>query len=53
VVEGKTSAEIAAVLYLSPKSVDTYRSRVMQKLGVGNLAGLIKFAIRHGITSLE
>lgn len=53
VAEGRSSAQIAATLYLSPKSVDTYRSRVMQKLHVGDVAGLVKFAIQHGITSLE
>jgi DNA-binding NarL/FixJ family response regulator len=52
VAEGKTSAEIAAMLNLSPKSVDTYRSRLMQKLGISDMAGLIKFAIQHGITPL-
>ena len=53
VVEGKTSAEISTRLYLSPKTVDTYRSRIIHKLKVKGLPGLIKFAIRHGITSLE
>ncbi|GAB4488879.1 MAG: response regulator transcription factor [Thermodesulfovibrionales bacterium] len=51
VVEGKTSAEIAAVLGLSRKSVETYRSRLMQKLGISDIASLVKFAIQHGITS--
>jgi DNA-binding NarL/FixJ family response regulator len=50
VSEGKTSAEIAATLSLSPKSVETYRSRLMQKLGVANIPALVKFALRHGIT---
>ena len=53
VAEGHSSAQIAATLNLSPKSVDTYRSRVMQKLHISDVAGLIKFAIRHGITSVE
>jgi DNA-binding NarL/FixJ family response regulator len=50
VVEGRTSAEIAAVVHLSPKSVETYRSRLMRKLGVSDLASLVKFAVSHGIT---
>ncbi len=50
VVEGKSSAAIAAILGLSPKTVETYRSRLMAKLGVINLAALIKFAIQHGLT---
>ncbi|MBK8064741.1 MAG: response regulator transcription factor [Betaproteobacteria bacterium] len=53
VVEGRTSAQIAEQLGLSPKSVDTYRSRFMHKLGVEDLPALVKFAIRHGITGLE
>jgi DNA-binding NarL/FixJ family response regulator len=53
VAEGRSSAQIAATLHLSPKSVDTYRSRLMQKLHIGDVAGLVKFAIRHGLTSPE
>jgi len=53
VVEGRTSAEIAAQLSLSPKSVDTYRSRLMAKLELADLPALVKFAIRHGITTLR
>lgn len=53
VVEGKTSADIAEILSLSPKTVETYRSRLMAKLGIRNLQALIKFAIQHGLTSLE
>ena len=53
VAEGRSSAQIAVVLSLSPKSVDTYRSRLMQKLHIGDVAGLVKFAIQHGLTSLE
>ena len=53
VVEGKSSAEIAAALVLSPKTVDTYRSRLMQKLGLPDLPALVKFAIQHGLISLE
>ena len=53
VTDGLSSAEIGRRLELSPKTVDTYRSRLMQKLQVTDLAGLIKFAILHGLTSLE
>jgi DNA-binding NarL/FixJ family response regulator len=53
VAEGRSSAHIAAALHLSPKTVDTYRSRLMQKLQIKDVAGLIKFAIQHGVTSLE
>ena len=50
VVEGRSSSEIAALVHLSPKSVDTYRSRLMKKLGVSDLPALVKFAVRHGLT---
>lgn len=50
VVEGHTSAEIAALVHLSPKTVETYRARIMQKLDVEDLPALVKFAIAHGLT---
>jgi DNA-binding NarL/FixJ family response regulator len=53
VVEGKSSAEIAEGLFLSPKTVETYRSRLMQKLEIHDIPGLVKFAIQHGLTTLE
>ena len=53
VAEGKTSQEIAERLSISPKTVDTYRSRLMHKIGVEDMAGVIKFAIQHGVISLE
>ena len=53
VVEGKSSVEIGQMLHLSPKTVETYRSRMMEKLGIKDLPGLVKFAIQHGLTSLD
>ena len=53
VVEGHSSAEIAAIVNLSPKSVDTYRSRVMKKLGVSDIPALVKFAVQHGLTPAD
>lgn len=53
VVEGKSSAEIAKTLSLSPKTVETYRSRLMQKLGINDLPSLVKFAIQHHLISLD
>ena len=53
VAEGRSSAEIAKILYLSPKTVDSYRSLLMKKLGIKNLPDLIKFAVKKGLTSLE
>jgi DNA-binding NarL/FixJ family response regulator len=53
VVEGKTSAKIGEILYLSPKTVETYRSRLMQKLGLKSIPDLVKFAIHQGLTPPE
>jgi len=53
VVEGSSSAQVADILSFSPKTVDTYRSRIKQKLGIHDLPALVKFAIQHGITSIE
>lgn len=51
--EGHSVADIAARLSLSPKTVETYRARMMEKLGIYELAGLVRFAIQQGVTSLE
>ncbi|MEE8441361.1 MAG: response regulator transcription factor [Spirochaetia bacterium] len=53
VVEGKSSADIAASIYLSPKTVATYRSRIKKKLNLHDLASLVRFAIEHGLTPSE
>jgi DNA-binding NarL/FixJ family response regulator len=52
-VEGHSSAAIAERMELSPKTVDTYRSRLMGKLGVRDLPELVRFAIKHGITPID
>lgn len=49
VAEGKTSSEIAGMLFLSTKTVETYRSRLMQKLGLNDIPALVKFAVSQGI----
>jgi DNA-binding NarL/FixJ family response regulator len=53
VVEGKSNAAIARTLSLSQKTVETYRSRLMQKLQIENVPDLVKFAIKQGLTPLE
>jgi DNA-binding NarL/FixJ family response regulator len=47
--EGRSSAEIAATLAVSSKTVDTYRARLMGKLGVRDLASLVRLAMREGL----
>ena len=48
-VEGYSSTQIGLQLSLAPKTIDTYRSRLMQKLGVSNRSALIRFAIQHAL----
>lgn len=50
VVEGLASRQIAERIHIAPSTVDTYRSRIMRKLGLQSLAALVVFAIDHGVT---
>jgi DNA-binding NarL/FixJ family response regulator len=51
--EGHSMLDIASKLSLSRKTVETYRSRMMDKLDLDELAGLIKFAIQHHLVTLD
>ncbi len=53
VVRGKSSTQIGALLHLSPKTVDSYRSRLMAKLGVADVPALVRFSIRTGLVDAE
>lgn len=53
VVRGGSSAEIGALLHLSPKTVDSYRSRLMAKLEVGDVPALVRLAIRAGLIDAD
>ncbi|MBW8843380.1 MAG: response regulator transcription factor [Burkholderiales bacterium] len=53
VVDGHSSTEIGTALHLSPKTVDSYRSRLMAKLGAPDVTALVKLAIRHGLVNNE
>ncbi|HUK05113.1 MAG TPA: response regulator transcription factor [Burkholderiales bacterium] len=53
VVEGRSNAQAARELGLSQRTVETYRCRLMDKLQIADLPALVKFAVRHGITSVD
>jgi DNA-binding NarL/FixJ family response regulator len=52
IAEGRSTHEIAELIALSPKSVETYRSRIMTKLEIHDIASLVRFAIRNGLVPL-
>ena len=53
IAEGNSVVDIAGKLSLSRKTVETYRERMMEKLDLHDFAGLIKFAIKHHVISLD
>ena len=50
---GKSSVEAAELMHLSPRTVETYRSRLMEKLQLEDVVALVKFAIRNGMSSID
>jgi len=52
VAEGKTTKKIAAILHISVKTIDSHREHIMDKLGIHNVAGLTRYAIREGLMFL-
>lgn len=53
VTEGKSSKEIASLLHVSVRTIESHRHQIMDKLDIHTIAELTKYAIRKGITSLE
>jgi len=51
IAEGRRTKEIAATLKVSVKTVDTHRMAIMERLGIRDVAGLVLFAVRHGLVS--
>jgi len=50
IAQGKTGPEIAGVLGISPATVNTYRARLMEKMGLSSTSELMSYAISHGLT---
>lgn len=50
IVDGKTSLEIADVLFISPRTVEAHRANLMQKLGLKNTAALVRYAVANGLS---
>ena len=53
ICEGNTNRQIAETLHLSVKTVESHRAQLMDRLGISDLPGLVKYAIRHGIISVN
>ena len=53
IAEGNSSKKIAELLFISPKTVETHRTHIMDKLNIHNRTGLIKYAIRKGMVDVE
>jgi len=53
IAEGHSTKQMAALLHLSVKTVETHRRQIMDKLRIYNVAGLIKYAVREGLASLD
>ena len=51
IAEGRSSKEVAAVLEISPATVETHRARILQKLDIHSVAELVLFAVRRGVVS--
>lgn len=53
IAEGKSTKDIAGILYISTKTVETHRSQLMDRLDIHDIAGLVRYAIRIGLVVLE
>jgi DNA-binding NarL/FixJ family response regulator len=53
IAEGMTAKQVASHLFLNVKTVETHRRQVMDKIGVDSVAGLVRYALREGITTLD
>lgn len=51
--ESNTTKQVAKILHISPKTVETHRAKIMSKLSLDNIAALTKYAVREGLTTLD
>ena len=51
--KGKANKEIAALLGITVRTVETHRAKIMLKLGLHSLAELVHYAVRHGIATVQ
>jgi len=53
IAEGRSTRDIAELLSISPKTVETHRGHLMQKLDIHDIAGLVRYAIKHGLVAID
>jgi DNA-binding NarL/FixJ family response regulator len=53
IAEGRSTKEIAGIFDISVKTIETHRARLMERLDIHDVAGLVRFAIRSGLVSSE
>ena len=53
IAEGKSTKDIAELLSISPKTVETHRGHLMQKLDIHDIAGLVRYAIKQGLVTID
>ena len=53
IAEGRSTQKCAEILGISPKTVETYRANLMDKLGIYDIASLTRFAIRNGLITSD
>jgi DNA-binding CsgD family transcriptional regulator len=52
IAEGRNTRQIAECLCISPKTAESHRARIMKKLAIHDTAGLVRYALRHGLSAL-
>jgi DNA-binding NarL/FixJ family response regulator len=53
VASGKTNTEVAEVLFISVKTVETHKTNILEKLGLRNSVELVRYAIKNGLINME